>query len=34
MGTLLSKLPYNRGAGCDVDAVVAQLIDASAPRAA
>lgn len=34
IGTLLSKLPYNRGAGCDVDAVVAQLIDASAPRAA
>jgi rhodanese-related sulfurtransferase len=34
MGTLLSKLPYNRGAGCDVDAVVAELIDASASGAA
>ncbi len=25
MGMVLSKLPYNRGATCDVDAVVAQL---------
>jgi cytochrome c biogenesis protein CcdA len=25
MGTLLSKLPYNRTASCDVDAVVRQL---------
>jgi rhodanese-related sulfurtransferase len=25
MGMMLSKLPYNRGASCDVDAVVAQL---------
>jgi rhodanese-related sulfurtransferase len=25
MGTLLSKLPYNRAATCDVDAVVAEL---------
>jgi len=28
MGMMLSKLPYNRGASCDVDAVVAQLTDA------
>ncbi len=27
MGTLLSKLPYNRGAACDAQAVVAQLVD-------
>ena len=33
MGDLLSKLPYNRGADCDVEAVVAELIDA-ASRAA
>lgn len=25
MGMLLARLPYNRGAGCDIDAVVAQL---------
>jgi rhodanese-related sulfurtransferase len=25
MGMLLSRLPYNRGAGCDIDSVVAQL---------
>lgn len=25
MGTLLSKLPYNRGATCDLDVIVAQL---------
>jgi rhodanese-related sulfurtransferase len=34
MGNLLSRLPYNRGADCDVDAVVAELINTSAPRAA
>jgi rhodanese-related sulfurtransferase len=28
MGMMLSKLPYNRGASCDVNAVVAQLTDA------
>jgi rhodanese-related sulfurtransferase len=33
MGNLLSRLPYNRHADCDVDAVVAELIDA-ASRAA
>lgn len=27
MGTLLSKLPYNRGASCDAQSVVAQLVD-------
>jgi rhodanese-related sulfurtransferase len=32
MGVLLSKLPYNRGASCDADTVVAQLVD-SAPKA-
>lgn len=26
MGMMLAKLPYNRGASCDVDAVVAKLI--------
>jgi len=26
MGLLLSKLPYNRGAGCDAETVVAQLV--------
>jgi rhodanese-related sulfurtransferase len=34
MGSLLAKLPYNRTASCDVDAVVAELIDASTSRAA
>ena len=29
MGSLLARLPYNRAASCDVDAVVAELIDAS-----
>ncbi|HEX6417832.1 MAG TPA: rhodanese-like domain-containing protein [Acidimicrobiales bacterium] len=29
MGMALSKLPYNRGAGCDVDAVVRELTAAS-----
>ncbi|MCZ7438077.1 rhodanese-like domain-containing protein [Micromonospora sp. WMMC241] len=28
MGMLLSKLPYNRGASCDLDTVVGQLRDA------
>ncbi|SBT67140.1 Rhodanese-related sulfurtransferase [Micromonospora sediminicola] len=28
MGMLLSKLPYNRGASCDLDSVVGQLSDA------
>ena len=28
MGSLLAKLPYNRNAGCDVDAVVKQLTTA------
>ncbi|GAB3084891.1 rhodanese-like domain-containing protein [Micromonospora schwarzwaldensis] len=31
MGMLLSRLPYNRGAGCDLDTVVGQLRDAG-PR--
>jgi rhodanese-related sulfurtransferase len=31
MGTVLGKLPYNRGGSCDVDAIVAQLADSSAP---
>lgn len=26
MGTLLSKLPYNRGASCDAQSIVAQLV--------
>ncbi len=29
MGTLLSNLPYNRGASCDAQSVVAQLLDVS-----
>lgn len=29
MGTLLSKLPYNRGATCDAPTVVAQLVDST-----
>lgn len=33
MGNLLSRLPYNRGARCDVDAVVREL-RSSSPRAA
>lgn len=28
MGMLLAKLPYNRGASCDLRTVVAQLVDA------
>jgi rhodanese-related sulfurtransferase len=31
MGMLLSRLPYNRGAGCDIDSVVAQLAGAEGP---
>lgn len=30
MGTLLSKLPYNRGASCDAQSIVAQLVDGTA----
>jgi rhodanese-related sulfurtransferase len=29
MGMLLSKLPYNRGAACDLDTIVGQLRDAA-----
>ncbi|WP_422744957.1 rhodanese-like domain-containing protein [Mycobacterium sp. WMMD1722] len=29
MGILLSKLPYNRGASCDAQSIVTQLIDGS-----
>ena len=29
MGMLLSKLPYNRGASCDLDTIVGQLRDGS-----
>lgn len=32
MGMLLSKLPYNRGASCDAQTVVAQLIGPSAEQ--
>ncbi|KKJ94615.1 rhodanese-like domain-containing protein [Micromonospora sp. HK10] len=32
MGMLLSKLPYNRGASCDLDSVVGQLRDRTAGR--
>ena len=32
MGNLLSKLPFNRAASCDVDTVVRQLTDAGAVR--
>jgi rhodanese-related sulfurtransferase len=31
MGALLAKLPYNRAAACDVDAVVAELVATSRP---
>ncbi|MBV5242277.1 MULTISPECIES: rhodanese-like domain-containing protein [Mycolicibacterium] len=30
MGMLLSKLPYNRGASCDAEGIVAQLVEGSA----
>ncbi len=33
MGMLLARLPYNRGAMCDVRAVVAQLVDAPRGKA-
>jgi 3-mercaptopyruvate sulfurtransferase SseA len=33
MGMRLSRLPYNRGATCDVRTVVAQLVDTPADRA-
>ncbi|BCJ59690.1 rhodanese-like domain-containing protein [Micromonospora endophytica] len=32
MGMLLSKLPYNRGASCDLDTVVCQLRQESQPQ--
>lgn len=32
MGIALSKLPYNRGAACDAQTVVSQLIDAAGAR--
>lgn len=32
MGTLLSKLPFNRAAGCDIDAVVRQLTETGPDR--
>ncbi|MDG4838716.1 rhodanese-like domain-containing protein [Micromonospora sp. WMMD967] len=33
MGLMLSKLPYNRGAGCDLDRVVGQLRGSATERA-
>ncbi|MET8910100.1 rhodanese-like domain-containing protein [Micromonospora sp. NPDC004551] len=33
MGMLLSKLPYNRGASCDLDTVVGQLREGNGERA-
>jgi rhodanese-related sulfurtransferase len=33
MGMLLARLPYNRGAACDLRSVVAQLVDARATKA-
>lgn len=32
MGALLARLPYNRGAGCDVDSALAQLRNAAPTR--
>jgi hypothetical protein len=32
MGMLLSKLPYNRGATCDAQTVVAQLVGSAADQ--
>ncbi|PRC50129.1 sulfurtransferase, partial [Mycobacterium sp. ITM-2017-0098] len=29
MGMALSKLPYNRGASCDAQTIVSQLVDAT-----
>lgn len=34
MALMLSKLPYNRGAGCDMDAVLAELTTAESAKAA
>jgi hypothetical protein len=33
MGMALSKLPYNRGATCDAQTIVARLVDSSAAQA-
>ncbi|MBF4478924.1 Rhodanese-related sulfurtransferase [Rhodococcus rhodochrous J3] len=33
MGMLLSKLPYNRGASCDAQSIVAQLVRSNTERA-
>jgi hypothetical protein len=30
MGMALSKLPYNRGATCDAQIIVSQLVDSTA----
>ncbi len=32
MGMLIARLPYNRGASCDVSKIVAQLVDAPASQ--
>jgi rhodanese-related sulfurtransferase len=34
MGMLLARLPYNRGPSCDLDMIVAQLVDSPANRTA
>jgi rhodanese-related sulfurtransferase len=34
MGMLLARLPYNRGPSCDLDTIVAQLVDSLANRTA
>ena len=34
MGMLLARLPYNRGPSCDLDTIVAQLVDSAANRTA
>jgi rhodanese-related sulfurtransferase len=34
MGMLLARLPYNRGPSCDLDTIVAQLVDFPANRTA
>jgi hypothetical protein len=33
MGSMLSRLPYNRGAGCDLQTVVSELAGCPAARA-
>lgn len=33
MGMVLGKLPYNRGATCDLDTIVGQLRDSTGERA-